>query len=318
MKDDICLSIIIPVYNAEPYLSKCMDALLSTDNIDDAEIIIVDDGSTDGSSDTAFEYASRCPFIFVFHKENGGPSDARNFGLSNAKGKYIFFCDSDDEVIPERFAEIIKLTKSVDTDVILWDSMLIDKDGSTLEREDKNDYIHFCLKGGKTELTGREYLEAQFSPKSIFPATVWTGAFRRDFLISNELLFEKDLIHEDELWITKVFLCASSIRYVSEVIYQYRIRQGSITNPETEDRTKHIESLLIIYPKLFALCEEKLSGDPLLKKIEGALTQRYLYMIYKYNFNRFGYYKSIDRKKLWKTSTRLKDKIKIILLPFKR
>ena len=92
---DKLVSIIIPAYNCEKYISKCINSVVNQ-TYKNIEIIIIDDGSKDNSSVLCDEYAKEYNFITVIHKENGGLSDARNYGLKNAKGKYIFFIDSDD------------------------------------------------------------------------------------------------------------------------------------------------------------------------------------------------------------------------------
>ena len=317
MQNDICLSIIIPVYNSGRYLERCIDSILRTNSIGKAEILIIDDGSEDDSGRIADGYAKAYSNITVFHKENSGPSDSRNFGLFKAIGKYVFFCDSDDEVVPDKLSDVISLIERIDADVVLWDSRLIDEDDKPLNRPDNEDYIHKCLSSTSGIITGRQYQEKQFAVKSNYPATVWCGVYLRDYLINNDMFFVKEIIHEDELWVTKVLTGVTSVKYLPETVYCYRIRKGSITNPLTSDRTKHIESLLYIYPELYKHCEEKFSGDPILRLIEGKLTQRYLYMIFKYDFHRSGYGKLIDKKKLWKTSIRIKDKCKVILLMLK-
>ena len=100
------LSIIVPVYNVEKYLQRCMESLL-TQNISNYEIILVDDGSKDKSSEICDEYASKYSFVRVIHKENEGLGYARNSGLAVAKGKYVSFVDSDDTVSSEHFRELL-------------------------------------------------------------------------------------------------------------------------------------------------------------------------------------------------------------------
>ena len=100
----IDLSIVIPIYNTGSYLSDCLDSLLNSDGISDTELILIDDGSTDLSGDIADSYAERYDFISCIHTSNEGPSAARNLGLNRSKGKFVFFCDSDDKVDPAKFS----------------------------------------------------------------------------------------------------------------------------------------------------------------------------------------------------------------------
>ena len=94
------VSVIVPVYNTEKYLSRCINSILAQ-SFDDYEMILVDDGSTDNSGLFLDEYVNRDPRIRVIHKENGGVSSARNVGIKKAVGEYIMFCDSDDYVDPD-------------------------------------------------------------------------------------------------------------------------------------------------------------------------------------------------------------------------
>ena len=93
------LSIIVPVFNVRNYLSDCIDSIISQ-SYSDFECILIDDGSTDGSGAICDEYAKKDSRIRVFHKENGGVSSARNIGLDNASGEWIYFVDSDDQILP--------------------------------------------------------------------------------------------------------------------------------------------------------------------------------------------------------------------------
>ena len=102
------LSIIIPIYNVENTLRRCLDSVISQ-NIDDCEIILVDDGSTDRSIIIADEYACKHPFITIYHKENGGLSDARNYGLDRMNGDYVTFVDSDDELSPNTLEPLLNI-----------------------------------------------------------------------------------------------------------------------------------------------------------------------------------------------------------------
>lgn len=102
MKKYSILSVIVPVYNVEKYLQECVDSILAQD-VEDMEVILVDDGATDGSGKICNEYAEKDKRVTVIHKENGGVSTARNAGLDIARGKYITFVDSDDYLLPNTF-----------------------------------------------------------------------------------------------------------------------------------------------------------------------------------------------------------------------
>lgn len=313
MPEEVKLSVVVPIYNVEDYLHRCIDSLLKCEGIEDVEIILVDDGSTDGSAEIAGKYAADHANIEVLHKSNEGPSAARNAGLLRASGKYVFFCDSDDEVVPELFSRIISLASETNVDFMLWDSDLI-YDKTLIRKKDEGYYSHYGLPKKEATYTGKQILETLLKESGDFIATVWLGAYKRSFLVDNGLLFEQSLIHEDEFWVPRVFINAQSVLYIPEKIYLYRIRQGSIMNPDTSDRSKHVASLMKIYPSLYDYYDEVLAGDPLRELIEGNLTKRYLHMIYKFRICRYGYGRQIDKKLLWRTSRRVRDKLMVLLL----
>ncbi|HEM5188819.1 TPA: glycosyltransferase, partial [Streptococcus suis] len=116
----ILLSVIIPVYQVEKYLKRCIDSVLAQKFID-YEIILVDDGSTDSSPEICDEYSIEHPHISVIHKENGGLSDARNVGIKHAVGEYIFFLDSDDWISPTMFESLKEIISSKKHDIIHFD-----------------------------------------------------------------------------------------------------------------------------------------------------------------------------------------------------
>ena len=176
----------------------------------------------------------------------------------------------------------------------------------------------FFAHGGleKTERTygGKEILETQLRNSGDFVATVWLSAYRKAFLTDNGLYFKEGLIHEDEFWVPKVLIKAQSVHYIPEKIYIYRIHEGSIMNPGTMDRAESSKALMYVYPALYEYYDSALEGEPLKELIEGNLTKRYIHMIYKYRIWRYGYGKKINKKLLWRTSLRLRDKVMVLLL----
>lgn len=315
--DSTALSVVIPVFNAEKYLGSCLDVLLKTPGIENAEIILVDDGSADSSGIIAGSYAKSHKNITVISKSNEGPSEARNAGLKKASGKYVFFCDADDEVDPVLFSKVIKDIGNSSEDVILWDALIFDDEGTVFSQKRSDYFIHYALNADGGALSGQQAIKKQLDACMSFPATVWLGLHRREFLLDNGLYFANGILHEDELWVIQVLLLARNVRYIPEKIYRYRIHKGSITNPEKTDWTRNIESLLYVYPVLYGFCDEQIGDKALNKKLKAALTRRYLHMIFEYDFCKYGYAKQIDTGLLWKTSGRLIDKCRVILLSVK-
>ena len=139
---DTALSVVIPMFNAEKYLGSCLEALLKTQGIENAEIILVDDGSTDSSAEIAEGYVKSHKNITLIRKSNEGPSEARNTGLKKAFGKYVFFCDADDEVDPGSFSKVVKDIGSSSEDVILWDARIFDDEGTVFPQKREEYFIH--------------------------------------------------------------------------------------------------------------------------------------------------------------------------------
>lgn len=309
------LSIVIPIYNAGKYLPVCLESLLKCEGIDRTEIVLVNDGSTDNSASLADDYASKYQNIRVIHKENGGPSEARNTGLREAAGKYVFFCDADDTVDVSLFPGIISRAESSDVDIILWDSELCYETWNPQVPKNRGFFAHAGLEKVERTYTGKELVETSLRNSGDFVATVWLGAYKKDFLLYHDLFFEKGLLHEDELWAPQVYLNAGSVLYIPEKIYRYRIHEDSIMNPKDGDRSRSVESLLYIYPYLYKYYDKQLAGDPELREmIEGNLTKRYVHMIYKYHIFNYGYASIIDKKLLLKTARRFSDKILVLML----
>ena len=132
---DIQISVIIPVYNAESTLKRCLDSIL-TQTFTNFECLLIDDGSKDRSGEICDEYASNDSRISVFHQENSGPSAARNFGLTQAKGQYIVFQDSDDYLLnSDSYLKLITHAVQNKLDILRFDYSVVDKNGNILSQK---------------------------------------------------------------------------------------------------------------------------------------------------------------------------------------
>ena len=141
------VSIIVPVYNVEKYLAKCLDSLVNQ-TLEDVEIIVVDDGSRDNSKQIIDEFQTKYPDkIKSFVKENGGLSDARNFGLDRANGEYIGFVDSDDYVTAEMFEEMYSLAQKYDAEMVICNLQKVDENGKIHENDSEMKKAYEDFKG---------------------------------------------------------------------------------------------------------------------------------------------------------------------------
>lgn len=226
--EQLKLSIIIPVYNVEEYLLECVHSFdLSFSQ--GYEIILVDDGSTDGSSVLCDRIKTDMgEGVTVIHQQNGGLSAARNSGLEVAKGTYIAFVDSDDRIASGSLAKIIKWTNTADADICFMQGEKIYEDGS---REDMGDDIQFAEVHNRSAIAVMEHIASR--PK--FPGSVCTKLFKKDFLDKHHFRFPKDRRHSEDLgFVRDCLIAARTFDVLDFAYYQYRQnRRGSITNSIT-------------------------------------------------------------------------------------
>lgn len=236
------LSIIIPIYNVKEYIRECLDSVVLgiRENKDSVEVILVDDGSTDGSSEIADEYR-RFEDVKVIHQENRGVAAARNTGLSCAEGEWVYFVDSDDWLADNAIDDILSaIRKTPKADIILFDA--IENKGNR-----ENTWEHFDHKvvwENQEELNAlcrgvlyypscREVLGSTGRPLS----APWDKVYRRDFLISHSIVFVEELrVLDDMVFNMEAFGHAGKVAYHKKSIYHYRIVNESITHSYKPDR----------------------------------------------------------------------------------
>lgn len=313
LESSLCLSIVVPVYNVAKYLGRCIDSLLGSEGIEKTEIILVDDGSTDDSGSIADSYTAKYGFITCLHKENGGLSDARNYGLKHAKGRYVFFCDSDDTVIPEGLAKVIKTAEQGNVDVILWDGITIGENDAVTDDSDNYVLVHSGIEP-RREISGAEAMTLQIKDHRKFAVTAWLRACRREFLLENELLFEKGLLHEDELWTPNVMLRATSVIYLNEKVYCYRIRDNSIMGSYTKALEEHAKAFVHIMNALGRFYSEYIGDRTNRRIIMACWAESYLWEITRYGIDRFECRRDVPRSRLFCSIKGFKNKIKALML----
>ncbi len=227
MEDNCLLSVIIPVYNMQDYLQRCVDSVLRN-AIDGMQIILMDDGSTDESPAICDRYAQQSDMVTVVHQQNSGLSASRNNGLEIAEGKYIFYLDSDDAVqdgIFAKFRDYIK-TRDTDVDMLFFDCIFVHDvtRAETLFQFPVNkDEIH--------NVTGQQALKVMLAKRPNFEWYCWRYFYRRKFLLDNELKYLQGVVFEDVPWTSQALTLAQSVDYLPEVGLRYtNFRKGSIVN----------------------------------------------------------------------------------------
>lgn len=247
-------SVVVPVYNVEAYLTDCLKSLLTQD-FADFEVICVNDGSTDHSREILSEWESKLPQMKVIDRANGGLSAARNTGLAAATGDYVVFVDSDDWVESSMLSRLAEETR--DEDMLCYACRKSDSgttDTLLPERTDGWSYYN---------RHALEHREVAF-------VCVWQRCYRRQFLIDNSLYFREGILHEDNEFTPRACLYAKSINVIPNVLYNYRVRPGSIM---TTRGLRSKESLITIGNKLSELFSNENGIDKTI--VYQALTQCY-------------------------------------------
>lgn len=210
----LLLSIIIPVYNAEKFLSACLDSIfLSGADLSCVEVITVDDCSTDGSAQLLHEYEERYPSAmrYIRLEQNSGVARARNKGLREAQGTYVWFVDADDEIKRDGLGALLSLLEKEVEDLIAFNFVM--SGGERMQR--------FVLPSSPL-LSGRDL----FTRYRIFAAP-WNKVFRRRLLLDHSLFFKPDILPEDQEWLTRCYWYAQKARSISAVLYSYRSSDNS-------------------------------------------------------------------------------------------
>lgn len=241
------ISVIVPVYNVEKYLRKCISSLLNQ-QYKDMEIIIVDDKSTDNSLNIAKEYESYKNVKVITKETNSGLSDSRNVGLKEACGQYVMFLDSDDYVEQGCILEIHKIVEETNKPDVLYFGYYEEYEGTDLQN------IKYGYVSQKNHIyTGEEFALSELKRRNLYAAACF-GVYNRKLIIEDKLFFEPGILHEDELWTPQVILSASNVYLSDYVFYHYLRRKGSITS--SKDKTKHGKDLLYICKRLDKLSKE--------------------------------------------------------------
>lgn len=277
-------SFVIPVYNVENYLRRSVESVLKG-NQEDFEIILVDDGSTDRSGEICDEFAQKDPRVKAFHKENGGPSQARNMGLKHVTGDYILFLDSDDCMAEGTCASITAaLEKWGQVDVISFDG--VEDDGKTRTSMRRIPIAEACC----TE-DGKEYLLERYKTRSM-NVEACAYAFRYAFLQEHDLWFLDGSLHEDVEFTLRAILAAKRVLQIPDCIYYYMIRENSISTKK--DQLGNAKDLFRVLESQCKIADQQ---EPELKKwMKNAILDSYLSMIQNAKMYRKEYRKLLDKR----------------------
>lgn len=212
------ISIIVPVYNVETYLQRCIDSILKQ-TFTDYELLLIDDGSNDKSGAICDEYARKVSRVKVFHKDNGGVSTARNMGLSKANGKWVYFVDSDDIVLPDALETFVSLIEPV-TDFLMAGYCVSDEYGTVLGQPKVQ---------RSSKLTALQALKEMYVPTDFgYQGYLWCKLFKKEVIRQNNLRFVESIsFNEDRVFIVEYLCCVNNVSYTTKSVYNYIQRSGS-------------------------------------------------------------------------------------------
>ena len=213
------LSLVIPIYNAERYLNKCIDSILSSNPID-IEIILVDDGSTDKSGQICDEYAKNNKIVKVIHQKNEGVASARNTGIKESSGEYIFFVDNDDWIDGTKIENLVNILNDKNPDIVINKSLIATGNDKYI----KNDYF------SKEKINNKNAEEVinYFRTQKIKIGAPWQYVFKKEIVTNNNILFNPNQNGVDDSYFSAVLFINCKSFYLNEdIIYFWRQRLDS-------------------------------------------------------------------------------------------
>ncbi len=262
--NEILLSVIVPVYNVEEYLRKCLDSILGQ-TFRDFELIIVNDGSPDNSDKIIAEYQNTDSRIKLITKENGGLSSARNAGIEAAVGKYLAFIDSDDWIDKEMFSCMLQKGIKAQADIIFCDVRGEYEDGTV--KTIYQQATHFP-----------EIIEVKYYPRLFLEVECFScnKFFLRSLFIENDIRFPEGLLYEDVATFPRLFFKSRRLVRIPKQFYHYIIRPGAITQVYSSKGLQYLKVVNIV--------EDFLKKEALFEKYKGIVYEFYLYHVF-YNLS---------------------------------
>lgn len=222
--DNPAVSIIVPIYNVEKYIGRCVKSILNQ-TFKKYELLLVNDGSTDGSINVCRELVKDDARVKILNKVNGGLSDARNFGIDNSIGEYIIFIDSDDYVDKDFVKELYTSIKNNDAEVAICGFSEVDDSSRVLSRNKP---------ASKEIISGRELLEYFYQPGGVVNEVIWNKIYRRD--VFSEVRFATGKYYEDGFIIAPLYWNVDKVALIRKCLYFYVKRSGSIMNSSLSEK----------------------------------------------------------------------------------
>ncbi len=242
---DCLFSVVIPVYNVENYIAKCLDSVL-IQNFSDFEIICVNDSSPDNSRQIIEQYTTSNNNVICVDRPNGGLSAARNSGIKAAKGEYIIFLDSDDWLEEDVLSRYSQILAENDLDALIGNTRWVYPDKTKEEDKSSAELVNQVK-------TGVEALTALMN-SGIYAPMAYNYIVKKSFITDNSLFFKEGLLFEDELWTPQMLFKATKVLGTHFVHYNYLQRPDTITNSEASVRK--IDSYAYVASELIELSKQ--------------------------------------------------------------
>lgn len=244
-------SIIIPIYNTKEYLEQCVESVLAQTQ-KEIEIILVDDGSTDGCTHMIQEYERKYSVIKAIYQENQKLGAARNAGVKVASGEYIYFLDSDDYIREDLLEKCYQVAEKAHLDFGMIDTSSFVDDAETLRQQGVviGKYDRSIVPGDGKVYSGIEFWEKYYSKGGVYSCACLLY-INTDFLRRNNLYFESGIYYEDMDWMVRMYLCAEKIAYIPQQFHYRRYRANSITTAKYNDI--HLKSCIVSCKKMMEM-----------------------------------------------------------------
>lgn len=230
------ISVIVPVYNVDKYLDRCLNSIVNQ-TLKDMEIIIIDDGSTDGCPSICDRWSKKDARIRVVHKQNAGLGMARNSGLDIATGEYVIFCDSDDKVDKKMYESLYEATENCNYDVVYSGFNVEQKNGHWLTNNDFSEVRTFDA--SQSELLALSFIgETNITNGHRFVMSCNVALYRRSLLEKFHIrqMSEREVVSEDLIFQLQVALHINKVKFIPQCFYYYYMNGGSLTHTFKESK----------------------------------------------------------------------------------
>ena len=220
----IAVSVIVPIYNTRPFLEECVRSILNQQFSEPFEVLLVDDGATDGCDVLCDELAAQDKRIRVFHQENQGLSGARNTGIDAARGRYYAFVDADDVVHPGYLQALYDACETHDAYMAICAVEDVNEDGTS------QDPPEYTLPAETGVFVGKDLLNRFYAPNGTYYTVAWNKLYRAE--VWKLLHYPEGRLHEDDFVAHRLFWRCDKVVCLDAPLYNYRLRKGSICRTE--------------------------------------------------------------------------------------